>query len=103
MLAVCCIGCKGDQIPEDVMSEDVMADFLQQAYLLESFYAVETNYQYDTLHPQILASYDSLLSSFGITRDDFEHSVEWYTRHAEIYERIHDTVLARIDRQLEAE
>ncbi len=85
--------------PGDVLSEVDMADFLQQAYLLEGFYAIETGYQYDTLHPEMLASYDSLLASFDITRDDFERSVAWYSKHPDIYERVHDSVLARIDRE----
>ena len=82
------------------MPETQMVDFLEQAYLLEGFYAVETGYQYDTLHPEMLASYDSLLASYCITRDDFERSVNWYSRHPDIYERVHDSVLARIDREM---
>ena len=96
-------GCSRNPVPSDIMSEDVMVSFLEQAYLLEGFYAVETGYQYDTLHPEMLASYDSLLSSYSITRDDFERSVNWYSRHSDIYERVHDSVLARIDRTMAAE
>ena len=48
----------------------------------------------------MLASYDSLLASYSLTREDFERSIDWYTRHPQIYQRIHDTVLARFDRQL---
>lgn len=96
-------GCSQERVPSGVMDEPTMAAFLKEAYLLEGFYAVETGFQYDTLHPQMMASYDSLLASFGITRDDFERSVEWYIRHPELYERIHDSVLARIDRELAAE
>ena len=57
--------------------------------------------KYDTLYPEMLASYDSLLASYSLTREDFERSIDWYTRHPQIYQRIHDTVLARFDRQLE--
>ena len=98
LLCVGLAGCSHKAVtPKGVMSEDDMASFLQQAYLLEGFYAIETGFQYDTLHPEMLASYDSLLASYNITRDDFERSVAWYCRHLDIYERVHDTVLARID------
>ena len=90
-------GCSRTAVPADVMHEEAMVDFLEQAYLLEGFYAIETGFQYDSLHPEMLASYDSLLASSGITRDDFERSVEWYGKHPDIYERVHDSVLARID------
>ena len=54
-------GCRSDQQPSDVMGEEKMAEFLQEAYLLEGFYGIETSFQYDTLYPEMLASYDSLL------------------------------------------
>lgn len=82
------------------MGEEKMAEFLQEAYLLEGFYGIETSFQYDTLYPEMLASYDSLLASYSLTREDFERSIDWYTRHPQIYQRIHDSVLARFDRQL---
>ncbi|MBQ6069072.1 MAG: DUF4296 domain-containing protein [Bacteroidales bacterium] len=95
------VGCSHEaRPPHDVMTETAMVDFLEQAYLLEGFYAVETGYHYDTLHPEMLASYDSLLASSGITRDDFERSIGWYGRHPDIYARVHDSVLARIDSAL---
>ena len=95
-------GCSQEQVPNDVMDEPTMADFLGEAYLLEGFYAVETGFQYDTLHPEMAASYDTLFASFGITREDFERSVEWYSRHPLLYERVHDTVLARLDSAISA-
>ena len=103
LLCLTSVGCSQERVPSGVMDEPTMAAFLKEAYLLEGFYAVETGFQYDTLHPEIVASYDTLLASFGITRADFEHSVEWYIRHPELYERVHDSVLARLDRDLAAE
>lgn len=100
IVAALASGCHGDKRPSDVMDEETMAQFLQEAYLLEGFYGIETSFQYDTLYPEILASYDSLLSGYGLTREDFERNIDWYTRHPHIYQRIHDTVLARFDRQL---
>jgi len=94
--------CRSDKVPADVMDEQKMASFLQEAYLLEGFYAVETGFHYDTLQPEMIASYDSLLVSYGLSRDDFERSVDWYTHHPNIYQRIHDSVLARFDRQIAA-
>ena len=103
MLALAVAGCSHSSVPDGVMSESQMVDFLEQAYLLEGFYAVETNYQYDTLRPQMSASYDSLFASSGVTREMFERSVEWYAHHADRYERVYDSVLARIDRKLAEE
>lgn len=95
------LSCNSDVVPPDVMDEEKMSTFLQEAYLLEGFYGIETGFHYDSLHPEMIASYDSLLASYSISREDFERSVDWYVHHPEIYERVHDTILARIDRQLE--
>lgn len=104
MLLLCSIalvGCGEEAIPADVMDETELTDFLKEAYILEGFYAVETNFRYDSLTPQMVASYDSLLSEHRLTRDDFEHSIEWYTRHPERYERVHREVIAQLDAELQ--
>lgn len=102
LLALLCLmgSCRSDAVPSDVMGEERMASFLQEAYLIEGFYAVETHFHYDTLQPEMLGSYDSLLARYGLSREDFERSVDWYTEHPHIYKRVHDTVVARMDREL---
>ena len=91
--------CRSDEVPEDVMSEERMASFLHEAYMIEGFYAVESGFHYDTLQPEMLGAYDTLLAHYGLSRDEFEHSVDWYTSHPKVYQQVHDTVLARFDRE----
>ncbi len=95
--------CRDDKVPSDVMDEDQMASFMQDAYLLEGYYAVSTGFMYDTMNAEMIASYDTLLASRGLTPDDFQRSMEWYSRHPDIFQRIHDTILARFDRAIEAD
>lgn len=92
-------GCD-NAIPEGVMDEAEFTRFLKEAYILESFYAVETNFRYDSLTPQMALSYDSLLSEYNMTREDFERTVSWYTRHPERYERVHEQVIDLLDAEL---
>ena len=95
--------CGSEPLPKPpVLEEARFVDFLADAYLLEGFYALESHYRFDTLQPEMIASYDTLLSTYGITREYFEHSMEWYSRHPEIFQRVHDTVLARFDREIAA-
>ena len=42
-------GCGRDRVPAGVMDEEQMVDFLSEAYLLESFYAVETDFNYSRM------------------------------------------------------
>ena len=79
-----------------VMEEGQFVDFLTDAYLLEGFYAFESKYRFDTLQPEMIASYDSLLARHGISEEVFDTTVSWYTRHPEIYQRVHDSVMLRL-------
>lgn len=90
-------GCGGDAVPSDVMDRETMTSFLKEAYTLEGFYAIESAFHYDTLQPQMLDSYDSLLAAYNITRQDFEHSVEWYAHHPELYGQMHQEVINQLD------
>lgn len=95
--------CKNVTIPDDVMSKETMVDFLSEAYLLEGFYAVETGYHYDLMKPEIVASYDSLFARFGITQEDFNHSIDYYTQHPDLYQEIHQKVVDRLDEKIDQE
>ena len=90
-------GCHRKGLPEGVMDQPTMVSFLERAYLLEGFYAIETGFMYDSLHAEMVASYDSLLTEYGITREDFERSVRYYCEHPHEYDLIHKQVIAHLD------
>lgn len=91
--------CRHEGRPADVMTHEQMVSFLTDAYLLEGFYAVETQYRYDALTPEVLHSYDSILQVHALTRDDVERSLDYYTRHLDEYQAIHEEVVARLEQQ----
>lgn len=93
--------CRHEERPADVMSHEQMVAFLTDAYLLEGFYAVETQYRYDALTPEVLHSYDSILTVHSLTRDDVERSLDYYTRHLDEYQAIHEEVVALLEAQRE--
>lgn len=90
-------GCNKIIVPSDVMNEKTMVSFLKDAYILEGFYAIETSFHYDSLYPQMRASYDSLLASYDLSREDFERTLDWYSHHPEVFEKVHQDVIAEID------
>ena len=88
--------CRDDKVPSDVMDEEQMASFMQDAYLLEGYYAVSTGFMYDTMNAEMIASYDSLLAQYGITREVFDTTVSWYAHHPDIFARVQDSVMVRL-------
>lgn len=90
-------GCQHKGSPKGILSEPQMVDFLTDAYLLEGFYAIETQYRYDVVTPDVLRKYDSILSVHGITREEVERSLDYYTQHLDRYQVIQDSVLNRLE------
>ena len=99
LLAACHRGSR----PEGVLDAPQMVDFLSDAYLLEGFYAVETQYRYDALPAEVLGAYDDILKKHHLTREQVEQSFAYYAEYPELYAPIQDSVLARIEREASAD
>lgn len=84
-------------LPEGVLEEKVMVDFLTDAYLLEGFYAIESNYESETIPQEVRASYEALLKEKGLSEEQFRTSMDYYSTHLDEYEKIHQQVVQRLD------
>lgn len=89
--------CHHKGLPEGVMDAEHMAAFLADAYLVESFYAIETQYRYDVLTESALRGYDSILEVHGLTREQVERSFDYYSQHPDVYQSIQDSAAARLE------
>ena len=87
--------CRNGERPADVVDAPQMVDFLSDAYLLEGFYAVETQYRYDALPAEVLRAYDDILAKHHLTREQVEHSFAYYSEHPELYDQYITTSEAR--------
>ena len=89
--------CGGKRLPDGVLDHDQMVDFLTDAYMLEGYYAVETNYGFDSISPEMARAYDDILDRHGITRQQVETSLDYYAHNLVPYNKINKEVEARID------
>ncbi len=89
--------CHHEGLPQGVIDEARMTDFLTEAYQLEGFYAVETQYRYDSLPDAVVQRYDSLLEAQDLSREQVEQSLDYYSQHLDAYQRIHDSVVVRLE------
>lgn len=95
--------CRRGEMPADVLPADKMVDFLSEAYLLEGFYAVETEYRYDAMTPEVVSAYDDILARHGIDKEAVERSFHYYAEHPDLYQSIHDSVIARLESDMTEE
>lgn len=91
--------CGGRRMPEGVVGHDRMVPLLVDIYLIEAYYALETNYNYDSLSPEMLRAYDDVLARHGVTAGELEASLAYYSEHPEQYNAIHREVAARLEQE----
>ena len=89
--------CHRNGLPKDVLPQERMVAFLTDAYLLEGFYAIETQYRYDIFPEEVLQRYDSILALHALSREQVERSFDYYSQHLDAYQAIQDSVLARLE------
>ena len=88
--------CSHNTLPEGVLDAGQMADFLSEAYQLEAYNTVMYRGNTDDPAPEVRAAYDDILRRQGISRDEVEKSLEYYSRHPLEYKEILDEVNSRI-------
>ena len=97
--ALLAASCGSKRLPKGVMTEEQMVEFLSEAYLIEGFYAVETNFNHDTLAEQAQADYAELLKRCELTPEQVEASFAYYADHTMQYAAIHQRVVKRLDEE----
>ena len=95
--------CHNDRIPDGILDHQQMVDFLTDAYLIEGYCAIETRYNFDSLTPEMLYAYDEILAEQGITREQVEASLVYYSNHPDKYLTIHEDVAAALQEERDQE
>lgn len=82
-------GCR-QRTPEDVMPEHVMEDVLYDYHLAQAMADADEGSDSASYRKRLYVA--AVFSKHHISRQQFDHSMEWYTRHSErlfaIYQRI---------------
>lgn len=94
--------CHSDELPKGIMSEDQLVDFLTDAYLTESYYAIKTSYRTETERVAASNAFDHLLQQYGISEEEFRASMDYYMFHYSQNQRIHKRVKDRIEEKVQS-
>ena len=88
--------CRRNRLPEGVLDHETMVAFLTDAHMLESYYAVETDFHYELKILELSASYNELFDKHGVTREQVERSREYYLHHEREYKEIYGQVVQNL-------
>lgn len=83
-------------VPASVIQPKKMVQILEDVSLLEGYFSAQTHFHYDTLTPEMIGCYDSLFAKYEVTKDNFDSSFSWYSKHPEAMQEIIDSVNARL-------
>lgn len=101
VIALCTVGCKKTN-KEGIMDHNTMANFLYEVHIIDSYYQIQNNYHYEEQVPEIKATYEKLFAKYGITKDEYERSMNYYAHHNnefyEIYNQVNDSLTALLQR-----
>ena len=89
--------CRHQELPEGVIDGERMASFLTEAYMLEASYAIGSHYNYDSINPDALLAYDTVLCRLDLDRATVEKSLDYYTKHPDEYAKIQAEVIRNLD------
>jgi len=86
-------------VPKNLLSQEKFTEILTEMVKLEGHvaqkYTSATKY-----HKLMVTSGDSLLSSFGIDKEIFESSIEYYGSRQELMQSINDGILDELNKEL---
>ena len=89
--------CQHTSRPESVLTPLQMADFLTEAYLIESYTTIINPIRIDSIPDDIFAAYSDLLQRQGVTQEEVEKSLDYYGHNPDQYEKILNEVLYRLE------
>lgn len=92
LVAIFMAGC--DSKPSDVLSKSELTDVLFDIHKAEATVSVSATYRTATDKQQY---YNNVFDKWGITKDVFDRSLEWYSKKPEVLLEIYDTIRVRAD------
>lgn len=86
-------GCKKERVPGNVLDLKKMALLLAEMHIAEGTFN-ESRTFYSSDNPQLAGYYKSILDKHGLSRQEFDRSLAWYTQHPKLYLKVYDQVIA---------
>jgi uncharacterized protein with PIN domain len=96
-LAFVFIGCQegSKQAPDYLLSEDKMVDVMVDMHLVETAHNLKLMGT-DSTYTEYIEKFNSIFSSHGVTKADYDSSLMYYTANTEHMPAIYDKILEEL-------
>lgn len=77
-----------------IIPEDKMADILEEYYKVQS-----ASLQHPIEKDGVVNYYGYIFEKYHYTEAEFDSSVTWYTSHMDVFEKVYEVVMERLEAQ----
>lgn len=89
---------KEEKIPDDILKKEIMVPLLADIHIAEAA-AVINSSAYESSKKDIKSAYHSVFSKYSITENDFRRSMDYYTMHPELLDKIYEEVITELSKK----
>lgn len=90
--------CHRTQQTDGVIDPETMVNIQTDLYLIEGYYAVKSQYSFDTVPPEVADAIDAVLKEHHVSREQMEKSFDYYSQHPDEYKTIQEQISERIEK-----
>lgn len=92
------VACSTNKKPEGILSEEVMESLLVDIHLVDAYVGIEyNNYSEEQISDSMSIALAKIFNKYGVTNEDFNRSIDYYTDNPEIFRSIYEKVILRLD------
>lgn len=99
-LALCLLattaGCRRSEVSDFVVDTATFSDFLAEAHIVDSYSTAIAANNRDSLQPLVDAAYDSLYNKYGISKQQYDSTMNYYLRHPQLLDSIYNSVVRKL-------
>ncbi len=90
--------CHRNLRPDDVIDPETLVNVQTDLYLIEGYYAIQSQYSFDSVPPEVAGAIDAVFKEHHVSREQMEKSFDYYSQHPDEYKTIQQEITERIEK-----
>lgn len=91
--------CNKNKLPEGIIEEKVMIEILSEMHTVDAFFNNTVGYDCDTVIGEVYYTYEQIFKKHGVTRDQFETSMDYYSKNPQQFRDMYEKVVLNLNKQ----